>query len=403
MTCPRSPAHARRVLLSCLGLLGVLVVAPRTADAIPAFARKYGFDCSMCHSSYPRLNDLGARFRDNGYRLPGLESEERTVFEGPTPLALRTSVGFDLLDRPGKADDQRRFVLNGLDVLSAGVLSQRLSYVLVYTPPISEARGLAAQDATLEIANVVLADVLPRLSVRVGRFEPAYVALSVKRRLTVSPYEVYDQAFADGAPLSETQEGLELSTRLRQFALSAGWVNGASSNLARDVPSDFYARISAVFGAGEGQTAGQRVGLFGYLGRARPASTTAVLARETFARVGFDASLNLRGVNLGVVAIWERDSGELWQATKAQNSLGGLAELSYTPTPRVAGFLRWDAVLPDDAMGPDLARITAGGRYHLVSNLALHLEYTHSQQGKLAPFAGTRREDFATARLDLAF
>lgn len=403
MMCHPCSLRALRALLSSLALLGGLLAAPRVAAAIPAFARKYGFDCSMCHASYPRLNDFGRRFRENGYRLPGLEDQERTVFEGPAPLAVRTSAGFDLIDLPGRDDDVRRFRLNGLDLLSAGVLAARLSYVLVYTPTLPDARGVAPQDADLELANVVASDILPGfrgVSLRVGRLEPADLAVSVKRRLSVAPYEIYDQSFPEGAPMSETQEGMELTGRFRRIEVAAGWVNGAASNRARDVPADLYARVSAVLGAGEGQTAGQRLGAFGYFGRARPLSGA---ARETFTRVGADASLNLAGWNLVLVAIWQRDDGALWQTASDQNTVGGFAELGYTPTPRVTGFLRWDLVHPDDRIGPDRARATVGGRYYLASDLALHLEYSHLELDELVPFGGTSLENAATARLDLAF
>ncbi len=42
--------------------------APRTAFAIPAFARKYGLPCSACHEAWPKLNNFGLAFRDNGFQ-----------------------------------------------------------------------------------------------------------------------------------------------------------------------------------------------------------------------------------------------------------------------------------------------------------------------------------------------
>jgi len=41
------------------------------AEAIPAFAKKYSAPCSLCHSSWPRLNRVGFQFKVNGYQLPG--------------------------------------------------------------------------------------------------------------------------------------------------------------------------------------------------------------------------------------------------------------------------------------------------------------------------------------------
>jgi hypothetical protein len=41
------------------------------AEAIPAFSKKYSAPCSLCHSSWPRLNRVGFQFKVNGYQLPG--------------------------------------------------------------------------------------------------------------------------------------------------------------------------------------------------------------------------------------------------------------------------------------------------------------------------------------------
>ena len=40
------------------------------ASAIPMFARRYGVPCSTCHTSPPRLNETGYRFRAAGFRMP---------------------------------------------------------------------------------------------------------------------------------------------------------------------------------------------------------------------------------------------------------------------------------------------------------------------------------------------
>ena len=40
-------------------LLAVLLPAPKPANAIPAFARKYGLPCSACHIGWPELNNFG--------------------------------------------------------------------------------------------------------------------------------------------------------------------------------------------------------------------------------------------------------------------------------------------------------------------------------------------------------
>lgn len=41
-----------------------------TVSANPAWSRKYNAKCSLCHSTYPRLNRTGYEFKRRGYRLP---------------------------------------------------------------------------------------------------------------------------------------------------------------------------------------------------------------------------------------------------------------------------------------------------------------------------------------------
>lgn len=40
-----------------------------TAEAMPAWSRKYNADCSLCHTTYPRLNRTGYEFMMRGYRF----------------------------------------------------------------------------------------------------------------------------------------------------------------------------------------------------------------------------------------------------------------------------------------------------------------------------------------------
>ena len=52
-----------------LVLASVVLTCSQPANALPAFARKYGLRCSACHESWPMLNYFGQKFKDNGYQL----------------------------------------------------------------------------------------------------------------------------------------------------------------------------------------------------------------------------------------------------------------------------------------------------------------------------------------------
>lgn len=106
-----SPARLRPVLLAVAGAL--VFVIPRTASAIPAFARKYRTSCFTCHTIYPKLNPFGEAFRRNGFRFPGTDSEmvkqptvslgadaykkmfPDAVWPGTLPESVPLSIGFN--------------------------------------------------------------------------------------------------------------------------------------------------------------------------------------------------------------------------------------------------------------------------------------------------------------------
>lgn len=376
------------------------------AQAIPVFARKYGFNCTMCHSNFPRLNDFGVRYRQNGYQLPGRENEEKTVLEGPAPFAMRTSLGYNydkFSNTPGSTDVSE-FQLDGLDILSGGLFGSNIGYLLVYRPQITGTRGVVAQPGVLEMASVVFSNIgSTMLNVRAGRFEPAYVAFSAIRRLTVSPYEVYDFAFPGGVALSDTQSGLEITGYNRQgFSYATGLVNGSASGQSDDGPADMYLRAAKVFGRGEGQTTGQRIGVIGYFGRGRgtPGTPPVLSTREGYNRFGLDASLNYARFNLALQYLQGNDNRALWGTASDVKFSGGFAELCYTPATSLVSFARYDWVNTGD-LAENVTRWTVGGRYYFQDNIALHLEYSDRKQNQ--PGFQNARESFLTTRLDFAF
>jgi len=88
-------------------LLTGLLMAPRTARAIPAFARQTGFACNTCHyQHYPILNSFGRNFKANGFTMVGGQSlVEGDFLSLPATLnaAVITKVRFRKTD--GKNND----------------------------------------------------------------------------------------------------------------------------------------------------------------------------------------------------------------------------------------------------------------------------------------------------------
>jgi hypothetical protein len=396
--------NAVMVVAACLG---ILLGGQVPARAIPAFARKYGFNCTMCHSNFPRLNDFGWRYRQNGYQLPGREDDDKTVLESLAPFAMRTSVGFnhDKFKNTPDSENVSQFQVNGLDILSGGLFRQHIGYFLIYPPEIHGSSGVVAQSGTLEMGNVIFSNLGSTwLNLRAGRFEPAHVAFSGKRSLTFSPYEIHDFGFPGGFTMGETQDGLEFTGYGRRgWSYAAGWVNGSGTNESDDTPNDFYVRAAKVFGEGEGFTAGHKIGLTGYFGQARPDLALPHASRRNFTRFGADASLNFDHVNLALQFMTGRDQGDLWGQASDFDFSGGFAEISYLPRTDVVSFARYDWVSTPSSLNQDISRWTLGGRYYFADNLALHLEYSRRDQESGIPAVGDATEDFLTTRLDFAF
>src|SRR5262245_13352597 len=58
-------------VLTCLGIIGFAVhLFSGDTGALPMFARRYGVTCATCHTSPPRLNETGYKFRAAGFRMP---------------------------------------------------------------------------------------------------------------------------------------------------------------------------------------------------------------------------------------------------------------------------------------------------------------------------------------------
>lgn len=376
--------HTRRVQTCCAILSAVLLAgALQTGYAFPGFARKYGFECTMCHVQFPKLNDFGQRYRDNGYQVPGQEDMDQSALEGLPPLALRTSVGYvsHTVDNDPEDSDLKEFNLGGVDVLFGGLLGRDIGFFGIYTPRLDPAKGNDTQSGKLEMANVLFNNLgRSPIDLRIGRFEPGFLGFSAKRTFTFSGYEVYDFAGATdgqygGFALSDTQEGVELSAHLQGgWHGVAGWVNGSQNHGSDKGPKDLYTRIYKVFGEGEGQTAGQRLGVMFYHGKARPGDEEEG-PQYSFDRYGADLAVNLRQTSFLLQYLKGSDDRGFTGRLTDYDWKGGFVEVDHAFREDILGFGRYDWVSTPDWDGHDIRTWVLGSRWNLQKSLAVHLEY----------------------------
>ena len=62
-----------------IAVLGTAFLMATQASAIPAFARKEGQDCGFCHTAYPKLNEAGRGYKQNGLNRPRIPGHGLTL------------------------------------------------------------------------------------------------------------------------------------------------------------------------------------------------------------------------------------------------------------------------------------------------------------------------------------
>lgn len=85
-----------RIFTVAVLLLGALSSVSEDASAMPVFARKYDVPCAYCHTTIPRLNRIGYKFRAAGFRLPdSIGKEEKKPFDLGNYFSARIQSRYD--------------------------------------------------------------------------------------------------------------------------------------------------------------------------------------------------------------------------------------------------------------------------------------------------------------------
>lgn len=180
--------------------LAVLILSTSpSANALPAFARKYGLRCSACHESWPMLNFFGQKFKDNGYQL--MNDRDAPIWQNPgywpvtfriTPIWHRVStneVATDQSPTGAQKLTESGFDLSGLDFHTGGTLDKNISF---YVLPSSDATASFHFETVMaRLDNIGNS---PWLNIKLGKFELDNL-LSEKRILTLTAnggiYQLY--------------------------------------------------------------------------------------------------------------------------------------------------------------------------------------------------------------------
>ncbi len=169
-------------------LAGLLLVW--SLEAIPAFARKYGFSCAVCHAPFPHLKDFGEEFAERGFTIEN-EPKRATkktgdpllLLQRDLPIALRMDLYLAKEGDGESPDFKSPYVLK---FLSGGNISKNISYYMYFL--LTEEGEIAGlEDAYIAINNLFG---LP-VALIFGQFRVSDPVKPSELRLTFENYRIY--------------------------------------------------------------------------------------------------------------------------------------------------------------------------------------------------------------------
>jgi hypothetical protein len=426
-------------LAGALVLVFLVLSSSQNANALPAFARKYGLRCSACHESWPMLNYFGQKFKDNGYQL--MNDRDSPIWQNPsywpvtfriTPIWHRVSTGKVLVDTyPGgtlnpDSSVQRvtssGFDLSGLDFHTGGTLEKNFSFYVL--PSSDNTASFHFETVMARLDNVFGS---PWLNIKLGKFELDNL-LSEKRILTLTGnggiYQLYHFIpVGDGnifGQMGDNQLGAELmghsfNDRTRY---SAALLSSNDGNVGLPYGNSYtgFFTVSQAFDVGK--LGVDRIGGYAMVGQAPTYYLTsggtpmpgAGLSNKGFHREGFVGQFYF-GEHFDVQVVTQHGWDNAWFGQGYGDLIGGTVTGNNTPgtvLPLGAQAPTWNGVLvePHYVYSPQLIFI---GRYETIrmsrqANGPLSASPSASNFGNISTYTlGFRYNPFMTSRAGFAW
>jgi len=384
-------------LVTALVVVFLGLSASQNANALPAFARKYGLRCSACHESWPMLNYFGQKFKDNGYQL--MNDRDAPIWQNPgywpvtfrmTPIWHRVSVGkvavdtYDSTGNPNGSTVQRvessGFDLSGLDFHTGGTLEKNYSFYLL---PSSDPTGAFHFESVFARLDNVFGS--PWLNIKLGKFELDNL-LSEKRILTLTGnggiYQTYHFIpVNDGnifGQIGDNQLGVEymghsLDDRTR---ISAALLSSSDGNVNLSTGANSYTGFFTASQAFDtGKLGVQRIGFYAMVGDAAtyyltsggvPLGGTGI-SNKSFSREGFVGQFYF-GQHVDLQVVTQHGSDNAWFGQGYGNAIlsdgnGGTTATCSSPTPGCPPNNVPGTALPAGAQAPSWNGVTLEGHY----------------------------------------
>jgi hypothetical protein len=404
---------------------------------LPAFARKYNLRCSDCHEAWPKLNNFGQTFKDNGYQL--MTGRDTPIFQQASyfPIAFRSVVlwnrnysnpvavdnvpGNPSAGQTDKPVATSGFNFSGLDIWTLGTLYKNISFAVQTYVNTNGNAGLPTYFVRFD--NLLDS---PWLNLKVGKFE-LDTLISEERMLTLSNqggyyrnYHFVPNGDITNFGLGDHQLGAEfLGHSLNDYTrYSISVLNSSDGQPGAAANSyDMYADFTQGF---EIPRLGlQRVGAYGYFGQQSTYSQTSNgsaipgtgSGNRSFSRTGVYGLWYAGKFDFSTFYLHGQDNVFLGNNVPADQPAklppgaagptwnGGFFEAHYTYNPQLIFIGRYETVQMSRQANPatpsdfgDMKVWTVAYRWYPIMNnragLAWHQEYSIAHTTGTAPLTG---------------
>ncbi|MGD1079355.1 MAG: hypothetical protein ABR881_13620 [Candidatus Sulfotelmatobacter sp.] len=425
--------YGQHFLTAALILIFLILSGSQNANALPAFARKYGLRCSACHESWPMLNYFGQKFKDNGYQL--MNDRDAPIWQNPgywpvtfriTPIWHRVSTGKVAVDTyAGGAVSgstiQRvttsGFDLSGLDFHTGGTLEKNFSFYVL--PSSDNTASFHFETVMARLDNLFGS---PWLNLKLGKFELDNL-LSEKRILTLTGnggiYQLYHFIpVGDGnifGQMGDNQLGVEIMGHSNndRTRYSAALLSSTDGNVSLPYGNAYTGFFTASQAFDTGRLGVDRIGAYAMIGQAptyyltqggTPLAGTG-LSNQGFHREGFVGQFYF-GEHVDLQVVTQHGWDNAWFGQGYGDLIGGTVTGNNTPgtvLPAGSQAPTWNGVLfePHYVYSPQLLFLA---RYETIRMSRQATPGTASNLGNISTYTlGFRFNPFMTSRAGFAW
>ncbi|GMT47931.1 MAG: hypothetical protein IEMM0007_1497 [bacterium] len=350
------------VFITLLFIAGFISISVQEADAVPSFARKYGVNCSVCHSAWPMLNATGRSFKENGYRFPGVQDKDRAISDD-LYVDKTFPVSAVLTARPydeSRNGDRKLRALHEAELMAAGILYKNVSGFIEFEAEDENDFNVEIPTAALNYHYSALFNL--QLSYSDMLLADPYDTYS-SRRLTRGSYSVIDQAFggtdAKGT-LGDSRQVISVYGRPADNIFYTIGLSGVARDAEGKGANNLHARVAVDV------LPNTMVGVFGVTGRWR---------NRDFSRLGLDFQADYNDFRFMGVFLGAQDDNAVG-VTENNNAwyLQALYVMSRNSSPWIVPLIRIDSYEKNDG-ADEYNELTLNSSYYFTQNIKAIAEF----------------------------